>query len=153
MEINNPKHKSKTINNWKQKGVIYHDLEEIYEIYIKTMNCTHCKKEFKNTRDRHLDHCHETGLFRKIVCRSCNVHDCYLRFPDGTPSKQEREKIINKKWKDKNKEKIKIYQTENRDKINENQRRRRKEETREMKDKINERRRELRKEKKQLGLI
>ena len=95
-----------------------------------------------------MDHCHETGLFRKIVCRSCNVHDCYLRFPDGIPSKQERTKIINKKYRENNKEKIKEkekeYVVKNKDKAKEYREKNR--------DKINERRRELKKEKKQLGL-
>ena len=43
------------------------------------MKCSHCDKEFKNSRDRNLDHDHETGLFRAIVCHRCNVRDFYIR--------------------------------------------------------------------------
>ena len=106
MEITNKYHKSKTISHWKHYGVIYHDFDELYEIYIKTMNCTHCSKEFKNTRDRHLDHDHETGAFRKIVCNKCNTRDNYLKYPNGTPTKQQSKKNRDKKYYDKNKEKI-----------------------------------------------
>ena len=30
-----------------------------------------------------MDHDHVTGLFRKIVCRSCNVMDSYIKYPNG----------------------------------------------------------------------
>ena len=36
---------------------------KIYTILIKTMECQHCNKEFKTSRDRCLDHIHETGAF------------------------------------------------------------------------------------------
>tara|TARA_R110000823_G_scaffold273243_1_gene392294 strand:+ start:325 stop:768 length:444 start_codon:yes stop_codon:yes gene_type:complete len=93
MEITNKYHKTHAISNWKRKGVIYHDFDELYEVYIKTMNCSHCEKDFKNTKDRCLDHDHDTGAFRKIVCQTCNIHDNYIRFPNGVPSEKERKKI------------------------------------------------------------
>ena len=135
MEITQKYHKSMTIYNWKYKGVINDNLEEIYETYINTMQCNHCGKVFKKLRDRCMDHCHETGLFRKIVCQRCNVMDTYIRFPAGIPSEQERNKIKNKKYRDQNKEKnreydkeyMKQYREKNRDKINEKQRERRRE--------------------------
>ena len=107
MEITNTKrHKTITIYNWKRNGLIYHDFDNLYETYIKTMECTHCKKEFKNTKDRHLDHCHETGLLRKIVCQGCNVNDTYIRYPNGVPSKLELDKISYHKNKHKHEEKV-----------------------------------------------
>jgi hypothetical protein len=77
------KHKTDTIGNWKRSGLIYHDFDELYEVYIKTMNCQHCGKEFPNKFDRCLDHAHETGMFRKIVCRQCNTKDKYINHPEG----------------------------------------------------------------------
>ena len=61
------------IARWKHQGLIIDDnIDELYERYINSTNCELCNKEYKNTKDRHLDHCHTTGLFRNIVCCSCN---------------------------------------------------------------------------------
>ena len=35
--------------------------------------CEICDKDFPNTLDRCMEHCHETGEFRNIVCRRCNA--------------------------------------------------------------------------------
>ena len=86
MEVKYPKYL--TINTWKFRGVIYHDFDELYEVYIKTMNCWHCNKEFTSTRDRCLDHNHETGAFRAIVCRACNLNDSYIKYPNGFDRKE-----------------------------------------------------------------
>tara|TARA_R110001632_G_scaffold192644_1_gene313477 strand:- start:1251 stop:1736 length:486 start_codon:yes stop_codon:yes gene_type:complete len=112
-------HKYDTIYNWKNSGVKYDDFESLYLTYINTMECQHCHKVFKNNTDRCLDHCHETGKFRKIVCRACNIHDNYIRFPDGVPSKNERVKIYRDNNKDKESERHKIYRHDNKDKIKE----------------------------------
>tara|TARA_R110000823_G_C15484234_1_gene451146 strand:+ start:58 stop:492 length:435 start_codon:yes stop_codon:yes gene_type:complete len=102
MEITHKYHKIETIGKWRCRGLVYDDIDDLYYIYIKTMNCSHCGKEFPNTRDRCLDHCHETGLFRAIVCRRCNTHDSYLKYPNGGSRKE-----IDRKYKEDNIEKIK----------------------------------------------
>ena len=94
------------ISSWKRRGVIHADFNILYEEYIKTMNCQHCGKEFKNTKDRCLDHCHETGQFRKIVCNACNAKDTYIRFPEGIPSRSERDKKYKKIYYENNKSKL-----------------------------------------------
>ena len=106
-------HKWFTINNWKKRGVIYNQFEELYEVYIKTMKCQHCNKEFTNNFDRCLDHDHETGMFRKIVCRGCNCHNRYINHPNGHDRN-----LRHKKYRDKNKEKINTKRNENRETIN-----------------------------------
>ena len=91
--------KRQIIKCWKQRGVIYDNFDELFEVYIKTTNCQHCGKEFPNTRYRHLDHDHETGLFRKIVCHKCNTNDSYIKYPEGFDR--------NTTWRCKNKDKVK----------------------------------------------
>ena len=121
MEITKKYHKTNTICNWKYKGVIYHDFDSLYEIYINTMNCTHCGKEFPNIKDRCLDHDHETGHFRKIVCQRCNSADNYIKYPNGIPSEKQRRKWTGERMRAKEETKIylKKWREENRDMIRE----------------------------------
>tara|TARA_R110001632_G_scaffold22817_1_gene65202 strand:+ start:158 stop:538 length:381 start_codon:yes stop_codon:yes gene_type:complete len=95
MDIYSKEQKRDSITNWKRRGLIYDDYDDLFEVYRKTLVCQHCNKEFKNRHDRQLDHCHETGLFRKIVCQRCNDRDFYINHPDGIPTnKQEKIKCI-----------------------------------------------------------
>ena len=110
MDIYSNREKYKCIYNWKKYGLIYDDYDDLFEVYRKTLVCQHCNKEFKNKLDRHMDHCHETGLFRKIVCRSCNNYNYYINYPNGRDfvqyTKDYYRKNIEKIYKQKN-EKIK----------------------------------------------
>ncbi len=103
---NQKKYKSDMISKWKRIGVIYDDFDDLYAVYVNTMNCSHCLKEFKNSKDRHLDHDHQTGLFRKIVCSGCNNRDSYLKYPPQFTSKDKKQKFS------------KEYYEANRDKLN-----------------------------------
>ena len=100
-----PSPKSQMIYNWKKSGLIYDDYDELYEVYIKTMECGHCKTEFTKNNCRCLDHNHETGLFRKIVCNRCNNQDIYIRFPNGYTEQDRKER--KKEYLQANKERIK----------------------------------------------
>jgi hypothetical protein len=131
-----PSSKSNMIYNWKKSGLIYDNYDELYEVYIKTMECQHCQTEFTKNNRRCLDHSHETGLFRKIVCHRCNTKDSYIKYPTGF-TEQDRQEYsqeyyqANKQKKieyqqehyQANKQKIRQYQKEyqraNKDKIKE----------------------------------
>ena len=75
--------KSRRIIIWKKSGVIHEDFNKLYELYINTNECNVCHKTFKNTKDRHLDHSHENGEFRYVLCQSCNIHDNWkkIKYP------------------------------------------------------------------------
>jgi len=112
MEIKNPKyHKNITIYRWKSYGVIYHDFDDLYEVYIKTMNCSHCNKEFTSTSERQLDHNHETGAFRAIVCRACNLNDSYIKYPNGFDVKKYK-KDYEQRTRERDREYYKHYKQE-----------------------------------------
>jgi hypothetical protein len=70
--------KAQRIGNWKRIGVFHDDYNKLYKEYIETERCDICgvyltedKRKTKTTRC--LDHDHDTGFVRNIVCHSCNV--------------------------------------------------------------------------------
>jgi hypothetical protein len=71
--------KSSRIRDWKRMGLLCDDYNKLYEKYINTSNCESCNVELTenikhNTKTtRCLDHDHETGLFRNVLCNLCNV--------------------------------------------------------------------------------
>jgi hypothetical protein len=71
--------KSKFIRKWKSRGVISNNFDTLYDLYINTDKCMNCEKSFADSFERCLDHDHKTGLYRAVLCRSCNNRDsCYL---------------------------------------------------------------------------
>ncbi len=64
--------KTHKLSSWKRIGLITDDIDPIYERYMNSTNCECCGNEYKNKRDKHMDHCHKTGKFRNILCRNCN---------------------------------------------------------------------------------
>ena len=65
-------HKKDTKGQWKYKGLIMDNFEEIYQEYIYQTNCELCGKLFETSLDRQMEHNHTTGEFRNIVCARCN---------------------------------------------------------------------------------
>jgi hypothetical protein len=63
--------KTRRIRDWVKQGVVG-DYESLYKLYMDTSNCNKCEKEVSG-RSKHLDHNHETGLFREILCVHCNL--------------------------------------------------------------------------------
>ena len=69
--------KTTRISDWKQAGVINDDFSSLYEHYINCNKCEICSIDLVEGRyganRRCLDHDHTTGLFRNVLCNSCNV--------------------------------------------------------------------------------
>tara|TARA_R110002126_G_C10096803_1_gene465688 strand:- start:102 stop:488 length:387 start_codon:yes stop_codon:yes gene_type:complete len=71
--------KSNRISKWKSSGVIHNDFNELYEKYITTELCELCScvltvDKINTSTTRCLDHCHETGQFRNVLCMNCNIN-------------------------------------------------------------------------------
>ena len=69
--------KSDTMASWRKQGV-NNVTDEMYDRYKNNHRCDVCKIEFKNSTDRCLDHDHETGDFRQVLCRDCNIQDRWI---------------------------------------------------------------------------
>jgi hypothetical protein len=72
------------ISQYREKGKVYNRrkklkslgiTEEKYNEIFESQNfvCAICKKEKDAVRDWHLDHNHNTGFVRGILCPQCNV--------------------------------------------------------------------------------
>ena len=70
--------KLRMMSKWRSRGVI-NVTEKMYNDYIATTHCECCLKEFSSSRDRCLDHNHETGEYRQILCQSCNNQDYWKK--------------------------------------------------------------------------
>jgi hypothetical protein len=67
-------HKYKMKYKWKSRGMKFtkEEFEYWYNKYIYATHCELCEKQFIKSIDRHLDHNHDTGEIRNIVCCKCN---------------------------------------------------------------------------------
>ena len=63
--------KSQAIDNWKRYGLI-DNYETVYDIYINTHECMKCNISISGT-NKHMDHDHDTNLYRSVICSSCNT--------------------------------------------------------------------------------
>lgn len=69
--------KKKTYNQWKSRGLNMDTFYYVYPIYLNATHCERCDIKFsdKNNGDQKcMDHCHATGMFRNVLCRSCNMN-------------------------------------------------------------------------------
>jgi len=68
-------HRVAIIAGWKKSGLIHNNYNALYNIYINTTECMVCNAPFKSRRDRHMDHDHQTNLYRQVLCHHCNCMD------------------------------------------------------------------------------
>ena len=62
------------VDNWKKNGLLG-DYDAIYEIYLNTTNCMKCSIQFSDGNKKCMDHDHETGEYRAMLCNRCNTHN------------------------------------------------------------------------------
>lgn len=58
-------------SHYEGRGVNLTD--EVLELHESKTTCDYCSKPFKYSRDKHLDHCHDTGKYRGTLCNQCNT--------------------------------------------------------------------------------
>jgi hypothetical protein len=63
---------------WKKRGLDMDTFYYVYPIYLKATHCERCGVELNDIpnhgNQKCMDHCHATGMFRNIVCRTCNMN-------------------------------------------------------------------------------
>ena len=69
--------KSQRLRKWKLRGVVCEDWNALYDLYVNCWKCQNCdcdliEGNYGNNK-RCLDHDHKTGLFRNILCNTCNI--------------------------------------------------------------------------------
>ncbi|MBC8305714.1 MAG: hypothetical protein H8E55_59360 [Pelagibacterales bacterium] len=83
------------ICSWKRTGVIHDDFDSLYDYYLNTNNCELCNIELitgnYGNNKKTLDHDHDTGLFRYVLCNTCNSHKTANRHTPQT--KEERAEL------------------------------------------------------------
>ena len=63
---------------WKCRGV-KGDLQAINDRWEEALYCEVCGVSFGQGVKKHMDHDHDTGEFRYILCVSCNNHDSWKK--------------------------------------------------------------------------
>ena len=69
-------HRRDTKYSWKKLGLVWEnegEFDAIYKRYIYARECELCNKTFTKSRDRHMEHDHDIGKIRNIVCCRCNL--------------------------------------------------------------------------------
>ena len=66
-----------TLSSWRKRNVVCDDWDALYETYLTTTHCELCRVELTTGKrcktTRCIDHDHETGLFRNVLCHACNI--------------------------------------------------------------------------------
>ncbi len=71
------------MNRWRKYGV-NNVTDELYDYFMNCDKCEACGCEFTDTYNKCLDHDHDTGDFRYVLCRECNCHDNWKKIISHT---------------------------------------------------------------------
>ena len=91
------------ISNWKRMGIINDNWDTLYDKYINAECCEKCNVKFDNEINNNkkcIDHNHETGQFRNILCMKCNKQLYHIEYKDKI-DKQKLETIEREKQRKK----------------------------------------------------
>jgi hypothetical protein len=68
--------KADKIGKWKSDLKIKlrpdEDWDSVYLTWLLTENCMFCDKDITDKKFKCLDHNHETGFIRGVICKKCN---------------------------------------------------------------------------------
>tara|TARA_R110000782_G_scaffold30440_1_gene75828 strand:- start:996 stop:1496 length:501 start_codon:yes stop_codon:yes gene_type:complete len=66
--------KSNLISSWKYYGLkaTKEEMDIIYDRYLNSSQCELCNQDYSKYK-KCMDHSHETGKFRNIICHQCNL--------------------------------------------------------------------------------
>ena len=68
-KANNNRHRARTLS--KKYGLP--EVEYVRMVKVQDNKCAVCKEQCASGRHLAVDHCHESGKVRGLLCRSCNV--------------------------------------------------------------------------------
>ena len=91
MQIYKKTKKGRMVNKisiWKHNGLKVDNPEDYLTIYyhwLSSTNCEKCNKEYTEKNFKCMDHNHNTGEYRNILCNNCNLND-RVDNKSGTPN-------------------------------------------------------------------
>ena len=77
--------KSARLCQWKKHGLIAINYDIIFDRWWYSSHCENCKCEYSKDNVKCMDHDHDTGLFRNILCNRCNSN-LNIRNSSGIPN-------------------------------------------------------------------
>ena len=79
MEYHRENPQVKTISQWVRMGIKLRPNEDWFSVYLFYITCNECENcgiqltNGRKSNSRNLDHDHNTGFIRNILCLGCNV--------------------------------------------------------------------------------